>query len=293
MNLGFYSYLGATVAYAFFAILLLFSWRESLQGKLLFVAILTSACWSFTAIKISQHDDSYLLFYQILEVARYLTWYLFLLKLFDTAVSGGDLRSNSYQKFSRWALPVSVGFAVILILNEVSARVFSLPGQFVIGITGNVILALAGLAILEQLFRNMSAHFRWATKFLFLATGGIFAYDFYMYADALLFRSIDQELWDARGLVHLVAVPLLAIASARNKNWSLNIFVSRDIILSTTAIIAGGFYLLVVAAIGYYLREYGGSWGKAGQVMVFTLAVVFLFALLSSSQLRAQVKVFR
>ena len=292
LNLGLYGYLGATLAYSFFAFLLLFSWRQSLQGKLLFIAMLVSACWSFTAIKISQHDDSYLLLYQLCEITRYIAWYVFLLKLFEPASATDIAASNGYKRFIRWSLPLTVGFAVLLLLNVIVAAFFPLPGQFVFGITGNLILALTGLAILEQLFRNMSAHFRWATKFLFLAAGGIFAYDFYLYADALLFRNIEQDLWEARGFVNLIAVPLLVIASARHKDWSLNIFVSRDIVLNTTAILAGGTYLFVMAGAGYYLREYGGNWGRLGQIVFITLAVVFLFTLLSSTQLRSYVKVF-
>ena len=292
MNLGFYSYLGATFAYGFFALLLLFSWRESLQGKLLFISMFISACWALVAVKISLHHESYLLAYQSFEIIRYIAWYVFLLKLFEVALPGVEQPNASYQKFIRWALPVSIGFAFLLLLNEIFADIYSLSGQYVLGITGNVLLALIGLAIVEQLFRNASARFRWATKYLFLGAGGIFVFDFYLYADALLFRSIDQDLWAARGVVHLVAVPLLVISSARNKNWSLNIFVSRDIVLTTTAIVGGGFYLLVMAGAGYYLREFGGSWGKVVQVMFFTLAVVFLFVVLSSAKLRAQIKVF-
>ena len=209
MNLGFYSYLAAALAYGVFALLLLFSWRESLQGKLLFIAVLVSACWSIIAVKIASHDESYLLLYQSFEIIRYIAWYIFLLKLFDTAFSGLDQKKSRYQRFIRWSLPLTVGFAIFLLFNELLAGVFALSGQFVLGITGNVILAMIGLAILEQLFRNMSARFRWATKYLFLGAGGLFAYDFYLYADALLFRSIDQESWEARGVVHLVAVPLL------------------------------------------------------------------------------------
>jgi len=292
MNLGYYSYLGAALVYGFFAILLFFSWRESLQGKLLFVSAFISTCWALSAVKISLHHESYLLVYQTFEILRYIAWYVFLLKLFEVAVSGIKQQDNSYQKFIRWALPVSVGFAALLWLNDILASIYSLSGQYVLGITGYVILALIGLAIVEQLFRNTSARHRWATKYLFLGVGGIFAFDFYLYADALLFRSIDQGLWDARGIVHIVAIPLLAISSARNKNWSLNIFVSRDIVLNTTAILGGGFYLLAMAGAGYYLKEFGGNWGRVGQVMFFTLAVVFLFAILSSAQLRAKIKVF-
>ncbi|VAW54752.1 Two-component system sensor histidine kinase [hydrothermal vent metagenome] len=292
MNLALYSYLGASLAYGFLAFLLLFSLRESLQGKLLFVSIFFSACWALSAVRVALHDESYLLAYQSFEIIRYIAWYVFLLKLFDVASSDTKQQGGSYQKFSRKALPLCVGFAVLLLLNEMLASIYALPGQYVLGITGNVLLSLIGLAVVEQLFRNSSARHRWATKYLFLGIGGIFAFDFYLYADALLFRNIDQNLWAARGVAHIVAVPLLAISSARNKNWSLNIFVSRDIILNTSAILAGGFYLLVMAGAGYYLRAYGGDWGQVGQVTFLTLAVVFLFVILTSSQLRAKAKVF-
>ncbi len=292
MNLGLYSYLGAGLAYGFLALLLLFSLRESLQGKLLFISIFFSACWALLAAKIALHDETYLLAYQSFEIIRYIVWYVFLLKLFEAALPSAKQQSDSYQKFVQKALLVSVGFAVLLLVNEILADIYALSGQYVLGITGNVVLSLIGLAIIEQLFRNASVRHRWATKYLFLSLGGIFAFDFYLYADALLFRNIDQNLWAARGVVHIVAVPLLAISSARNKNWSLNIFVSRDIILNTTAILGGGFYLLVMAGAGYYLRAYGGDWGQIGQVTFLTLAVVFLFVVFTSSQLRAKTKVF-
>ncbi|MFV2004594.1 MAG: XrtA/PEP-CTERM system histidine kinase PrsK [Gammaproteobacteria bacterium] len=292
MNVGFYSYLGATIAYGFFSLLLYFSWRESLQGKLLFVTMLISTGWALISVKISLHQESYLLAYQSFEIIRYIAWYVFLLKLFEVASSGEEQQSNSYQKFIRRTLPQCLGFAVLLLLNEVLAFYYSYSGQYITGIVGKVALSLIGLAIVEQLLRNTSARHRWATKYLFLGVGGIFAYDFYLYADALLFRSVDQSLWAARGMLHIVAVPMLVLSSARNKNWSLNIFVSRDIVLSTTAVIGGGFYLLIMAGAGYYIREFGGDWGEVVQVIFFILAVVFLFIILLSRHLRAQVKVF-
>jgi len=297
MNLGLYSYFGAGLAYSVFSVLLFFSLRESLQGKLLFIAVFISACWAFTATQISLHNESYLTLYQSLEILRYIVWYIFLFKLFDVARSDSEpstyqKQQNSYKKFTRWALPLSAGFAVLLLINEVLVGVLSLPGQFVIGIVGLVVLSLIGLAIVEQLFRNTSDRYRWATKYLFFGIAGIFAFDFYLYTDALLFRTVDQRLWMARGVVHMVVVPLLVVSSARNKNWSLNIFVSRDIILNTTAIFGGGFYLLAMAAAGYYLRVFGGDWGEIAQAMFFALGVVILFVILSSSSLRAKVRVF-
>ena len=55
MNLGLYSYLGAAIAYGFFALLLLFSWRCSLQGKLLTLTAVSSAVWAILAARIASN----------------------------------------------------------------------------------------------------------------------------------------------------------------------------------------------------------------------------------------------
>ncbi len=284
MNLGFYSYLSAAVAYGFFAALLLFSWRTSPQGRLLAVVAFTSATWAALAASLAVEGTGLIEAYKVFEVLRYIGWYVFLLKLFDSAMQLGE----GYRKFVRWGLPLSGGFACLVLLDELTG----LSGKPVLGLIGHIFLALAGLAIIEQLYRNTAVRHRWAIKYLLVGAGGIFAFDFYLYVDTLLFRSVHQELWEARGVINLVAVPLLVVASARAKNWSLNIFVSRDIVLNTTAILVGGIYLLVMAGAGYYIREYGGSWGRVGQVVLFSLAVAILAVLLFSRQLRSQFKVF-
>jgi len=284
MNFGLYSYLGAAIAYSLLALLLLFSYRGSLQGKLFNGAVVISAIWAGLAALFAADGVKQAGAYQAFEVLRYIAWYVFLFKLFDPAAVEGV----GYRRFVRWALPLSVGFAGLLLINEL----FAVSDRLALGLTGHVFLALIGLAIVEQLFRNTAARHRWAIKYLFVGVGGIFVFDFYLYTDALLFRGIDQQIWEARGIINLVAVPLLAIAAARNKTWSLNIFVSRDIVLNTTAILGGGLYLLVMAGTGYYLREYGGSWGQVTQVVFFSLAMALLAAVLFSGQLRAQARVF-
>ena len=284
MNLGLYSYAAAMTAYGIFAIMLLFSWRASLQGKLLTIVAFVNTVWAGLAASIAVDVTAQIEIYKAFEVLRYIAWYVFLLKLFERA----GARSEGYRKFVSTALPVSVGFGGLVLLDSMTG----ISGSTVLNLIGHIFLALGGLAIIEQLYRNTSLRHRWAIKYLILGAGGIFAFDFYLYADTLLFRGVDQELWEARGVINLIAVPLLVISSARNKNWSLNVFVSRDIVLNTTAILGGGIYLLAMAGAGYYLREYGGSWGRAGQIIFFTLSVVILAAVLFSGQLRARVKVF-
>jgi putative PEP-CTERM system histidine kinase len=291
MNVGYYSYLGAAAGFGFLSLLLSFSWRNSKQAKLLTGVAVINAVWAGLAALIAT-DRTIPGVYQTFEILRNAAWYVFLLTLLDSAAKQND----SYRSFMRWALPVSVGLGGLLLLYELAILRFLTPAELAglagSRITGRLLLALVGLAIIEQLFRNSSVSHRWATKYLFIGAGGIFAYDFYFYADALLFRGMNQQLWEARGLVNLAAVPLLAIAAARNRDWSLNIFVSRDIVLNVTTLLFGGLYLLVMAGTGYYLREYGGNWGRILQILFLALAVVLLTTVMFSGQLRAQMRVF-
>jgi putative PEP-CTERM system histidine kinase len=47
-----------------------------------------------------------------------------------------------------------------------------------------------------------------------------------------------------------------------------------------------------MAAVGYYIRYYGGSWGKATQIAFVFAGVIFLITVLFSGSLRSKIKVF-
>ena len=101
MNLGLYSYLSAAVAYGFFALLLLPSWRASLQGKLLFGVTFISAAWAALAALIATEGTTgQVEAYKAFEILRYIAWYVFLLKLLDTAMAP----SEKQRKFVNIAL---------------------------------------------------------------------------------------------------------------------------------------------------------------------------------------------
>jgi putative PEP-CTERM system histidine kinase len=285
--ISFYSYLLATLGYGFLAALLLFSWRSSTQGRLLILLSLVSAIWAgFAAVEPAG------VVYLVFEILRYIAWYVFLLKLFEPAAE----QLVGHRLLRDWGLLLCSGFALFLMMFELGVVYLRpddlLPGLLSWHFTGHLILAITGLAIIEQLFRNIAPGYRYKLKFLFIGAGAVFAYDFFLYANALLFMGIDPELWAARGFVNLVTVPLLIIAAARNRDWSPNIFVSREIVLHTTTIVAGGLYLLAMAAAGYYLQQFGGSWGRVAQVAFFSLAILLLVVVLFSAQLRRQLQVF-
>lgn len=266
-------------------LLLLTSWRGRLQGGLLVVAVLVSLLWSLRATHYAGAGASGLdWLYQVLEVARDMAWLAFLAHLLEPLVR------ETWA--GRWRLifwVIAISYAAILLGIELHGLLgidFELPADA--AILGHIGLAIAGLALVEQLFRNTRPQRRWATKFLYLGLGLIFAYDFFLYADALLFKRLDPATWEARGFVSAIAIPLIAVAAARNPEWSLDVFVSRRVVLHSAAIFGAGVYLLAMAGVGYYIRAYGGSWGTTLQLAFLAGAGVLLVSLLFSGQLRAR-----
>ena len=131
---------------------------------------------------------------------------------------------------------------------------------------------------------------REALKFFVIGVGVMFAYDLFVFSQAQLLKAIEPASWDARGLVVVLMVPLLALAARRNPQWSLNVFVSRQVVFYTTSFMVVGVYLLLMAGGGYLIRLYGGTWGRAAQLVFIAGAGVVLLALVASASLRRRLK---
>jgi putative PEP-CTERM system histidine kinase len=152
--------------------------------------------------------------------------------------------------------------------------------------------AIAGLVLAEQIFRRAGEQARWAIKPLCLGLGAAFAFDLYLFADALLFSRLDANVWAARGFAQALAIPFLAVATARNRDWTVDIALSRGVVFHSTALLACGVYLLTVAAAGYFVRFFGGSWGRTLQIGFIFAAMVLLGWLFASGTLRSKLRVF-
>lgn len=154
-----------------------------------------------------------------------------------------------------------------------------------------LLAAVFGLVCVEQLYRNTRDDQRWAVKFLCLALGSLFAFDLVLLGDALLFGRLDPRWWSARGYATALVAPLVAITAARTPDWRLDITMSREVVFHTSALLASGAFLLVVAAIGQGMRWFGGEWGAVAQTLAVFAALVTLAALLASGSLRARLRV--
>ncbi|CAH1197987.1 Sensory transduction histidine kinases [Candidatus Nitrotoga sp. BS] len=289
-----YSYGIASVAFFFLTILLLTSWRARIFGTTLTVACVMSAFWA-ASITYQAASGIYLaLLTDILEILRNAGWTIFLLMLL-----GPFQQTNSLPPFKFKLKPYVVGiiaFYCLLLLVTIYtySNIEPLQGEtgFITDIVGRVVMAVTGMLLVEQLYRNTPAKRRWGIKFACFGIGGMFVYDFYLYSDAMLFRQVNMEIWTSRGAVNALIVPLVAVSTARNPQWSLGISVSRHILFHSATLLGSALYLLAMSAAGYYLRYFGGSWGAVMQVTFLFGAVALLVGILFSGVFRSWLKVF-
>jgi putative PEP-CTERM system histidine kinase len=113
-----------------------------------------------------------------------------------------------------------------------------------------------------------------------------------MYSQGLLLDGISASVWQARGFVTTLTVPFIAIAARRNPEWSLRVFVSRDIAFYATSVAAVGAYLLLMAFGGYLVHLLGGRWGAVAQIVFFAAAIGLLGMLVASTAIRRRLRVF-
>ena len=282
-----WSYGLALAAYLAFALLMALRWRPSVRAGLLLGAVLMSTLWSAAGLAAALSDRTAMwVLSALVDVLRYAAWFLFV----------GDLVAGdptSPRAFPRWTMAV-VGVALLscLALDTLPvARLLDMNGpRASFGL--HLGLAIFGLVLAEQLIRRADPQSRWAIKPLCIALAGMFGFDLFLYADAMLFSTLDLDIWAARGAINALIVPLVAIAMARNPRWSVEMHVSRDMVLQSTALLVSAVFLLAVAAAGYVVRYLGGDWGRTLQIELLFAALVAGALIATSGRFRSRLKVF-
>ena len=293
MNLGLIGYSGALIAYGVFAFLLLISWRGEIKGGILTACIIINALWAGSAVLVASSElSNFIKMHHLFEVFRYACWFLLLFKLFE--YRGRRLvEIHPMLHKSRYVVSLYIVLTLIIVTTKLSeaSNIAPEPSQSVF--LGLMVFApIIGLVLLEQLARNINRKQLGISKFLFLGLGGIFVFDLFLYSHALMFGAMDAYLWEMRGYINILSVPLIAVSIARNKNLTTGFYVSRDVVLHSTTFIGSGVYLLLMSLAGFYIKEIGGSWGGLFQVVFLSLSGLLLILVLFSNQLRAKFRVF-
>ena len=285
-----WSYGLAGFVYAAFAVYLAAGWRTGLRSRALFVAVVLCAFWGMAGLAFALTGQTVFLAGSLLaDLFRFGGWYFFLLIL---------LKPDSPEG-GRWPIRLRWlgGVALALLSVGVAAQVmvalgigfFVHPPRLVL--FDSLALTVFALVLVEQLFRNISPDWRWSIKPLCIGLGGAVLFDLYLYSDALLFNRIDADAFSIRGFVHALVVPLVAISTVRSRDWKTKMALSQRAALQSATLVAVGVYLLFMAAAGYYVRYFGGDWGRAFQLALLFAALLLLGMLSLSGSIRAKFRV--
>lgn len=286
MLAGSASYAAAAFGYCVLAVVVIARRPKSaLAGLLIAAASFATFLWAVATAYDLQRGMSVGPAAEILEIARSACWIILLLSLLEWM--------PAVQRTSWTILLAGVSLSIVTLTflgRDIPALAnSSLLPLLLIG--GRLVLAVIGLGLVENLFRNAPASRRWRIKYLCFGAGALFAYDFFLYADAVLFHRISADLFSARGATNFLAVPLFAVYATRERKAGPEVAVSRAFVFRSATFVGAGIYLLVMAASGYYVRDFGGTWTGFLQAIFFFAAVLLLVLPLSSGSVRAYLRV--
>jgi putative PEP-CTERM system histidine kinase len=274
----------AAAAFMMLAVLMMVSWRGRRQGVYLITAGVITGAWALLLAGQAFVGRSPMLPLYIAETLRNGAW------LYALCSIAGNNAPRGIRRLAR-AAPILALLAIPVLSFLENRGVAVLPPELLLSRMG-LATSLLALILLEQIYRNSGEAARDSLKYFVCGVGALFAYDLFLYSQAELLRGIMAEAWNARGAIIAFAAPLTAIAVQRQPQWSLDVFVSRQAVFYTTTFMGVGAYLLLMAAGGYYVRQFGGNWGRLGQIVFFGGALLVLVLLIGSPVLRRRARVF-
>lgn len=265
-------------------------WRASVNARRMVIAATLSTLWALSALFALQFRQPLAFVTSaLLDVTRYGAWFAFLLSVL--LPRNGESKATSvgatWFPVACWTL-VACG---MLIQFALAAGWITPQDWLRTLILHGLTEAVMGLILVEQLFRSVAEDSRWNVKPLCLALLVQFVFDVYLFSDAMMFGQIDGDALSVRGFVHAMTVPLLMLTTERSKDWASKIRLSQKAAFHSVTLLFSGIYLLFMAGIGYYVRYFGGEWGRAFQLALVFASILLLGILLVSGSMRAKMKV--
>lgn len=284
------SYGCASIAFLALSLLLLSNWRTRRQARALSLSCVVTGLWATGMAGLAIGGRSASIAVDFLEALRSGAWIVFLLLLLK--LPAARLRGFIGALLGIFCIEtLASALTSHGSLGSIGSNGIHAGLAWITLISLRLMLAVFGILLVEQLYRHTAEHEHWGIKFACLGIGGLFAYDFYLYSDALLFHQTNVNIWAARGIVNALTVPLLAVSAARNPAWALGLSVSRQMMFRSAALVGCAIYLLAMASSAYYIRYFGDAWGPVMQLAFLFGAATLLASILFSGALRAKLKV--
>ncbi len=290
LSIGFISYVSSALFSLFLLIIYFIGIQKGQKGKPYLLLVVATLVWSILLIMSQIGASKAFDLIMVAELLRYYTWFYVL-----QIASGRQFEQWFKFSLSDPLSPVNISILflialIVVLFNESLSKIFLINNPIYIQIALMLLLSVLGLLLVEQLYRNTPQAERWTVNFLCISSGAIFCYDFFVYSNAFLMQNLDYEFWSARGLVNAVMMPLVVLAAVRSPQLAPKIHVSRTFIFHSSTLLATGIYLILMSLAGFYIRQFGGEWGKVLQALFLFAAIVILAFVFFSSSIKTRIK---
>jgi putative PEP-CTERM system histidine kinase len=289
--IGIASHLLAALAFGGLAAWLILRRRQvPLAGWVAAAAAVTSL-WAGVSVVSTLQNFTFFPWLGILETARTAAWLSVLLYVLYRPL-GLDRDPRSL-----FLIAAGLGFTLALRLflelssgDTIAVDAGSpLPLAALLLIGTRIVLRVAGLVLLHNIYVRSLDSEGPAIRFLVIGVGVLFAYDLNMFTLQFLLGGLSPALWDIRGAAFAMAVPLLYLAF--REFGRVRFILSREAAFNTISFSGIGIYLIFMSILAYGLRLVGGDWGILLQVTFLTATLIAALLVILSPRFRAELRV--
>ncbi len=288
-DVGIFSHLLAVIGFLMLAVVALWRRQRGASSVWLAAAALVTAGWAAIFVLAARDPAAWGFWLTPAWTLRSAAWIAFLVVVLRPTWRLDERLRSSFVIASAMGFIVSLQLALDLLAGTFD----SLGGErSVIGqmfIILRLTVAVSGLVLVHNLYGNTESTSRGGVRLLAIGLGGMFVYDLNYYTMAFLLPLPSPDLYNIRGAVYALTVPLLLLST--RENWVSRVQVSRQVVFHTLSFSMIGVYLIAMALLAYGLRLFGGDWGRLFEVS-FLFATVSLGAVvLFSPTFRAALRV--
>ena len=287
-DVGLFGHLLAFLGLSILSVSALWRRTSSLSARWLSLAAAVTALWALNFV-LSVIDPSRFAYWMTpTGTLKSAAWIGFLVAVLRPTWRLDDRLRSSFVIASAVGFIVSLQLALDLVgdtSNVLAGERSAVAALFhILRIT----VAVSGLVLIHNLYVNTDEGARGGVRLLAIGLAGMFIYDLNLHTLAFLLPPPSSDLYNIRGTVFALTVPLLLIAS--REGWAARMQVSRQVIFHTLSFSMIGIYLIAMALLAYGLRLFGGDWGRLFQVTFLFATVILGAIILFSPRFRAALR---
>jgi putative PEP-CTERM system histidine kinase len=284
LGISFIAGLVTAFAYTAFAVILPARGKHSFANYLFACAAMMTAVWSLTG-----------LFYDLgwaepwlppaMAALRDAAWFaLAIALLWQDAVE--------QPLWRRLAIAASVVIAIDLYFAVTGASVDTGLGVRMNYPTACLVVAIMGLILTENLYRNLGRARLWSIKLMLIGLAALYAYQLVLNIPEFLGAASIEPFQLAQPLVYLVTLPLFVVTAVRGEALRLKLHSSRRVVFHSATLIFAGILLQGTAAAALYVRHFGGTPALVLSIVLGFAGLVALIVALSTHSVRSQIRTF-